>query len=177
LADLEAKLHAADALRQRNEGRTGVRRLSRVEFENTLRDLLAVPGLRVLNDLPADGKAFGFDRSPAALDFSFVHLARHVTAVDAALDAATPAFAEQPPVFTYRWYPWTVTVIGTLTEHKEAIGLIGMQRDETFFAKGSRIIDEEPQATAIGLFRLGDDSARYRLSPFTPVLDGVHRIR
>lgn len=25
----------------------------------------------------------------------------------------------------------TVTVIGTLTEHKEAIGLMGMKRDET----------------------------------------------
>lgn len=177
LKDLEERLNTADSLRQRNEGRTGVRRLSRVEFENTLRDLLAVPGLRVLNELPADGKAYGFDRSPAALDVSFVHLAKHLAAVDAALNAATPAFADKPPVFKYRWYPWTLTVIGTLTEHKEAIGLIGMKRDETFLAKSSRIIDEDPQATAIGLFRLGDGSARYRLSPFTPVLDGVHHIR
>jgi len=177
LTDLEAKLNTADALRQRNEGRTGVRRLSRVEFENTLRDLLAVPGLRVLNELPADGKAYGFDRSPAALDVSFVHLAKHLAAVDSALDAATPAFADKPPVFKYRWYPWALTVIGTLTEHKEAIGLIGMKRDETFLAKNSRINDEDPKATAIGLFRLGDESARYRLSPFTPVLDGVHNIR
>jgi len=177
LTDLHARLSRADALRMRRDGRTGIRRLSRVEFENTLRDLLAVPGLRVLESLPADGKAFGFDRSAGALDFSFVHLAKHVAAVDAALDAATPDFVERPPVFRYRWYPWSVTVIGTLTEHKEAIGLIGMRRDETFFAERSRIIDEEPKATAIGLFRLGDESARYRLTPFTPVLDGVHRIR
>ena len=174
---LASALTAADAARQQREGRSGVRRLSRVEFENTLRDLLAVPGLRVLNDLPDDGKSHGFDRSAAALDFSFVHLAKYLAAVDAALDAATPAFVEKPPVFSYRWHPWEVTVIGTLTEHKEAIGLIGMTRDETFTAKGSRIMDEEPKATAIGLFRIGDDSARYRVTPFTPVLDGWYRLR
>jgi hypothetical protein len=177
LSVLDEQLTRADVARQDRDGRTGIRRLSRVEFENTLRDLLVVPHLRVLSDLPADGKSFGFDRSPAALDFSFVHLAKHLAAVDAALDAATPAFAEQPQSFTYRWYPWNVTVIGTLTEHKEAIGLIGLKRDETFFAKASRITDEEPKATAIGLFRIGDDSARYRVSPFTPVIDGLHRIR
>ena len=177
MSELASALTAADAARQQREGRSGVRRLSRVEFENTLRDLLAVPGLRVLNDLPDDGKSHGFDRSAAALDFSFVHLAKYLAAVDAALDAATPAFAEKPPVFSYRWHPWEVTVIGTLTEQKEAIGLIGMTRDETFTAKGSRIMDEEPKATAIGLFRIGDDSARYRVTPFTPVLDGWHRLR
>jgi hypothetical protein len=175
--DLNDRLSTTDAARQQREGRTGARRLSRVEFENTLRDVLAVPALRVLADLPADGKLHGFDRSPAALDFSFVHLEKHLAAVDAALNAATPAFAEKPPVFTFRWHPWDTTVIGTLTEHKEAIGLIGLKRDETFFAKGSRITDEEPKATAIGLFRLGDESARYRASPYAPVLDGVHRIR
>ncbi len=177
LEDLNAKLSLSDQARQEREGRTGVRRLSRVEFENTLRDLLELPWLRVAHELPADGKAYGFDRSPAALDFSFVHLAKHIAAADAALNAATPAFVEKPPAFTFRWYPWSTTVIGTLTGFKEAIGLIGMKRDETFFAKSSRIADNEPKATAIGLFRLGDESARYRVSPFTPVLDGVHRIR
>lgn len=175
--ELNAALTDTDATRQRHEGRTGARRLSRVEMENTLRDLFAVPGLRVLADLPADGKANGFDRSPSALDFSFVHLEKHLASVDAALNAATPAFAEKPPEFTFRWYPWHTTVIGTLTGLKEAIGLIGMKRDETFFAKSSTITDDEPKATAIGLLRLGDESARYRVSPFTPVLDGVHRIR
>jgi hypothetical protein len=177
MKSLSQQLVAMDTAREQREGRTGLRRLSRVEFENTLRDVLALPALRVAHELPADGKAHGFDRSPAALDFSFVHLAKHVAAVDAALNAATPAFVEKPPVFTYRWYPWSTTVIGTLTGFKEAMGLIGMTRDETFYAKSSRITDDEPKATAIGLFRLGDESARYRVSPFTPVLDGVHRIR
>lgn len=178
VASLADDLTTSDESRQRREGRTGVRRLSGAEFENTLRDLLAVPGLRVLNNLPADGKSHGFDRSPEALDFSYVHLAEHLAAVDAALDAATPAFAEKPPVFTYRWYPWEVSVIRTLTAQKEAIGLVGLTRDETFSVhKVSGIIDDEPKSNAIGLFRIGDASARYRLSPYAPMLNGWHRLR
>ena len=99
MTSLSQQLVAMDTAREQREGRTGLRRLSRVEFENTLRDVLALPALRVAHELPADGKAHGFDRSPAALDFSFVHLAKHVAAVDAALNAATPAFVEKPPVF------------------------------------------------------------------------------
>ena len=44
-----------------------MRRLNRVEFENTLKDLLDVPGLRALGELPADGKSHGFDRAGDAL--------------------------------------------------------------------------------------------------------------
>ena len=159
VASLADELTATDEARQKREGRTGVRRLSRVEFENTLRDLLAVPGLRVLHNLPADGKSHGFDRSAEALDFSYVHLAEHLGAVDAALDSATPAFAEKPPVFTYRWYPWQSTVIRMLTQHKEAIGLAGLTRDESFTVEPSGIVDAEPKSNAIGLFRLGDADA------------------
>ena len=64
---LNSELSAADAERQKKDVRAGVRRLSRVEFENTLRDLLGLPGLRVLTSLPSDGKAFGLERSAEAL--------------------------------------------------------------------------------------------------------------
>jgi len=47
LAALARKLAAADAARQERDGRSGLRRLSRVEFENALRDLLGLPGLRI----------------------------------------------------------------------------------------------------------------------------------
>ncbi|MEA3207967.1 MAG: hypothetical protein QOE70_1024 [Chthoniobacter sp.] len=177
MAALASALTDADAARQQREGRVGLRRLSRGEFENTLRDVLAVPGLRVLNDLPADGKSHGFDRSAGALDFSFVHMAKYLAAVDAALDAATPAFAEKPPVFTYRWSLLDEAGIAILVGQKEAIGLIGLTRDETFAAKYPKIIDEEPKATAIGVFRHGDADFRYATRVFTPVLDGWHRIR
>jgi hypothetical protein len=177
LASLKTALAETDANRQQREGRVGVRRLSRVEFENTLRDLLGLPGLRVLSDLPADGKSHGFDRCPAALDFSFVHMAKYLGAVDAALDAATPVFLEKPPVFTYRWSPWTEPWVAQLTKQQEAIPLIGLLRDETFIGAYPNVYDDEPKATAIGVFRHGDADFRYLLRPFTPVLEGFHKIR
>ena len=76
MSALAKELTASDAARQQREGRVPVRRLNRVEFENTLRDLLGVPGLKVLNNLPADGKSHGFDRAADALEFSFVHMDR-----------------------------------------------------------------------------------------------------
>src|SRR6185295_7513747 len=82
---LNSALSAADSERQSKDVRAGVRRLSRVEFENTLRDLLGLPGLRVQGNLPSDGKAHGLERSAEALDFSFVHLDSYLAAVDIAL--------------------------------------------------------------------------------------------
>jgi len=95
---LAKELTASDAARQDRDGRVPVRRLNRVEFEHTLRDLLGVPGLKVLNDLPADGRSHGFDRAADALEFSFVHLDTYLAAVDRALDLATPDFVDRPPV-------------------------------------------------------------------------------
>lgn len=78
----------ADQQRQRSAGRTLFRRLNRVEYENTLRDLLAIPALEVKDILPPDGKASGFDNVAAAQDVSYVQVARYLEAADLALDAA-----------------------------------------------------------------------------------------
>ncbi len=174
---LNAELTAADRERQTKDVRVGVRRLSRVEFENTLRDLLGLPGLRVQASLPADGKSHGFDRGPEALDFSFVHLDSYLTAVDNALLAATPSMIEQPAVATHHWRPQEDNSIALLTGQKEAIGLIGMMRDETFVATYPNIQDDEPKSTAVGVFRHGDADFRYGTGRFTPKLGGFYRIR
>jgi hypothetical protein len=55
---------------------TSVRRLNRVEYENTLRDLLALPNLRVKESLPEDGQQHGFDKVAGALDISPIHSLR-----------------------------------------------------------------------------------------------------
>jgi len=51
-------------------GRTGVRRLTRSEYENTVRDLFDLPGIALQAGLPADGAAHGFDNNCDALDIS-----------------------------------------------------------------------------------------------------------
>lgn len=174
---LNAELTAADRERQTKDVRVGVRRLSRVEFENTLRDLLGLPGLRVQASLPADGKSHGFDRGPEALDFSFVHLDSYLTAVDNALLAATPSMIEQPAVATHHWRPQEDNSVALLTGQKEAIGLVDMMRDETFVATYPNIQDDEPKSTAVGVFRHGDADFRYGTGRFTPKLGGFYRIR
>lgn len=174
---LNAELTAADKERQTKDVRVGVRRLSRVEFENTLRDLLGLPGLRVQVSLPADGKAHGFDRGAEALDFSFVHLDSYLSAVDSALLAATPATIEQPAVNIYHWRPQEDHSLALLTRQAEAIGLIGLLRDETFVSVHPNIFDDEPKSTAVGVFRHGDADFRYGTGRFSPKVSGLYRIR
>ena len=80
MSALAADLAAADRAREQRDGRAHLRRLNRVEFENTLRDLLAMPALNLKDALPQDGRAHGFDRSAEALDLSFVHLESYLAA-------------------------------------------------------------------------------------------------
>ncbi len=70
-------------------GRAPIRRLTRIEHEHTLRDLLDLPGLEVRGLLPEDGRAHGFDKTAAALDVSHVHIAGWYAAAEAALAMAT----------------------------------------------------------------------------------------
>ena len=69
-------------------GRTGVRRLTRSEYENTVRDLFDLPGIALQAGLPADGSAHGFDNNSDALDISHVNMARYIEAADKTLDMA-----------------------------------------------------------------------------------------
>ena len=75
------------AAKQRAEGRVVLRRLNRVEYENTVRDLFDV-NVPVKEMLPEDAVAQGFDNVGAALNFSPVLMERYLEAADAVLNAA-----------------------------------------------------------------------------------------
>lgn len=78
-------LTAYQAKRIASVGRARLRRLNRVEYVNTLRDLL---GAEVdIETLPEDGIAGGFDNVDAGLDLSSTLLERYLETADAALDA------------------------------------------------------------------------------------------
>ena len=83
---LNAKLDEASA-KQRAAGRVVLRRLNRVEYENTVRDLFAVD-VRVKEMLPEDAIAQGFDNVGAALNISPVLMERYLDAADAVITAA-----------------------------------------------------------------------------------------
>ena len=67
------------------DGRAELRRLSRVEYTNSLKDLLDLPHLEIEEMLPPDGLAHGFKKSAKALDFSHVMVARYLEVADHAL--------------------------------------------------------------------------------------------
>ncbi len=89
IAGLRKSLHDASLARQRREGRVVLRRLNRVEYETTLRDLLATP-VDVKDLLPDDTVSAGFDNVSAVLDVSPVHLLRYQDAAEKALRAVIP---------------------------------------------------------------------------------------
>jgi hypothetical protein len=91
---------AADAARRATEGRVRLRRLNRVEYENTLRDLLSVE-VSVQDLLPADASAHGFDNVGEALHASSFLMERYLASADRALDAAI-ANGPRPWIFKNR---------------------------------------------------------------------------
>jgi hypothetical protein len=84
---IETALAQDAASRRGGEGRAILRRLNRVQYENTVRDLLAID-VNLKDDLPEDGTAQGFDTVGEALNVSSVLMERYLEAADKALDAA-----------------------------------------------------------------------------------------
>ena len=93
-----------DAERQAAGGtqRTAIRRMNRVEYEQTLRDLLGLPLLRVKDLLPEDGQQFGFDKVSGALDISHIQMTKYLQTADVALRQAVVSQTTAPETKTWR---------------------------------------------------------------------------
>ena len=103
LSAIAQPMVAADQARQRQEGRSTLRRLNRYEYEASLRDLLETPWLQIRDMLPEDGEAYRFNKVGDALDVSHVQMARYLAAADSALRSVM-ASRVQPPVTTRMRY-------------------------------------------------------------------------
>lgn len=79
-----------------------LRRLSRSEYENTIRDLFDMPGIALAVNLPADGEYHGFNKLPEALDISHVNIAKYLEAADHILNYAIATRPEPPTISTRR---------------------------------------------------------------------------
>lgn len=93
---ISQSLSAAERASRTDSERTGIRRLTRTEYENTIRDLFDMPGLQLRDMLPADGTAHGFDTNHDALSISHVNMAKYVEAADRVLDYAIATQPEAP---------------------------------------------------------------------------------
>jgi len=92
---------AAEAKSRRADGRTRIRRLNRLEYENTVQDLLGVD-LPLQDLLPEDEVADGFATASKALSISPVHIQRYMEAAEKALQAAVIR-GPRPPEVTRRF--------------------------------------------------------------------------
>lgn len=76
---------------------TVLRRLNRVEYQNTLNDLFGVD-LKLAELLPEDGRAHEFDNVGSALSLSMVHLKKYMDAIGYVLDASIARTSTKPDV-------------------------------------------------------------------------------
>jgi hypothetical protein len=91
---------AAEAAERAAQGRVVLRRLNRAEYQNTIRDLLAVD-VDLTGLLPEDASAGGFDNVGSALHTSSFLMERYLDAADRALAVAI-ASGPQPPLVKKR---------------------------------------------------------------------------
>lgn len=80
-------------------GRVTLRRLNRIEYQNTLEDLLGV-AVNVMDLIPPDDSGYGFDNIGDVLTLSPAHLERYLEAARVALDKAVKPGVMPPPVVT-----------------------------------------------------------------------------
>ncbi len=101
LAWIGQQVAAAESAKDPNQGRVVLRRLNRVEYQNTIRDLLAVDvDLRDL--LPIETAPGGFDNNAELLHVSSFLMENYLEAADRVLDAAI-ASGGKPNVMNKRF--------------------------------------------------------------------------
>jgi hypothetical protein len=84
---VEGALQRPDPNAPRDPGRVVLRRLSRVEYNNTVRDLLALD-LRLADDFPSDDVGYGFDNIGDVLSLPPLLMEKYVAAAEKILDKA-----------------------------------------------------------------------------------------
>jgi hypothetical protein len=99
---LSPHVRAAEEAARSTQGRVVLRRLNRVEYENTARDLLGIR-IRIKEQLPEDGSADGFDNAGAANHTSSFLMEKYLEVAEKALNMAIADRPKPPPSTKHRW--------------------------------------------------------------------------
>jgi hypothetical protein len=184
---IKESLIKAEQARLGNEVRTGLRRLTRAEYENTIRDLFDMPGIALHGDLPADGSVHGFDKNSDALDISHVNVAKYLEAADQALDLAITTQPQAPTVKKQR-----ISLanphgfVAHVLLHGDGVLLKNKQPDPDFPPAGEQMhIDQGAHermgsfrnGASVGLFRHEDESFHPYFNEFVAIYPARYRIR
>jgi len=187
VARLRDSLIDAEQAKLANEGRTGLRRLTRIEYENTVRDLFQMSGIPLQGDLPADGSAHGFDKNSDALDISHVNLTKYVEAADRTLDVAI-ATQPKPPTVTKQRISlanpagFVAHVLmngdGVLLKNKKPDPDFPPAGDQNHIDQGAHErLGSFRNGASVGLFRHEDESFHPYFIEFVALYPGRYRMR
>ncbi|MDB5385060.1 MAG: hypothetical protein JWM11_706 [Planctomycetaceae bacterium] len=99
---LSPRVAAADAAARAAQGRVVLRRLNRVEYENTVRDLLGIT-INLKEQLPQDSSADGFDNAGAAHHTSSFLMEKYLEAADRVLSMAIVNSPKPPPMIAKKY--------------------------------------------------------------------------
>ncbi|MCP4785303.1 MAG: DUF1592 domain-containing protein [Fuerstiella sp.] len=109
LKSLRTRLRETNRAAQEVDGRVPTRRLTRLEYEYTLHDLLGVRG-ELARHLPPENASSAFDTVAVDQGISLVHIRSYLAAADVALDEAIqlgPRPRQQPVEIKYQSSPYS----------------------------------------------------------------------
>lgn len=171
---LAASLHDADMKDVEQSGRGPMRRLTRDEYQQNLRDVLALPKLDIRDMLPEDREAWHFNKAAEVLDISRVQLAACLDAAEAAMQQASVIGIEPPPMAKYR------AVGRKLFAETSTFG----NREAMFFARDNKALDDkliaespDDEAIELALFRSAHWPYYGYPQGFVVHLPGEYRVR
>ncbi len=178
LVTAERKAAAAD-------GKTRLRRLTRAEYENTIRDLFDLPGIPLQIDLPPDGQVYGFDRNADALDLSHVNLAKYLEAADRVLDMTIATRPRPPKPIKQRISLASSYIVAHILLNGDGVLLKDKKPDPDFPpASEHEHLDQGAHermgsfhnGASVGLFRPEDESFNPYFSEFVAIYPGRYRL-
>lgn len=174
LTTLNDAIVEADRADVMTNGRGPMRRLTREEYEQNLRDVLQLPLLDIRDILPEDREQHGFNKTATVLDMSRVQLAAYLDAAESALQQAMANGPKPPQVTKYR-------AVGTkLFTPKNTYG----GREAMFFAKDNKAVGnkelealKDDPAMELALFRSAHWPYFGYPRGFVAKLPGEYRVR
>ena len=171
---LATVLHDADTADVVQHGRGPMRRLNRDEYQQNLRDVLALPDLDIRDILPEDREKHLFNKSTETLDISRVQLTAYLEAAEAALLQAIASGLEPPVSRKFR------AVGRKLFESTATFG----NRQAMFFSRESVALDNKQLEAApadpkieLALFRSAHWPYYGYPQQFVATLPGTYQVR
>lgn len=192
LTALGDALAAADQRRQQQFGRSELRRLSRIEYANSLKEILDLPHLELDEMLPPDSLAHGYPKSAKALDFSHVMVMRYLDAADIALwHALAPSIESEPSrivraeLKSIEGVTDTLQTLRVQLTQTTAMPLIGKKLDPTLdIVKGDfqkrrppQISDPAPHFDGVATFMNSRSNHNIVMKPFKVTQSGYYKLR